>query len=318
MTNETWRPLGFKEADESLYDALHDDVPPWMEKSLDQWNQQVLESALDDEEDLAGSLRRFYKIERELRTTMREPKNSDAPALASAVRAHFRARNHELMLTDYLLSKADAETANSWDALRENTGDNALIRLEGILRSSGSRWTVGVRMAGRLGLIQRVPLGVQLAADQTMRSSGHAGQRLADAWGAAFGIEPDPTKAYGLAVKAVEDAALPKVRLKPGDHRTLGAVIRVLNSANYDAADWTLGFQREDKHYSNGQTLVAMLKTLWSGQTDRHGGDHELINGTVISQESAEAAVMLAVPLVRWFSSDFVVVAGGSTKIPTE
>ena len=61
-----------------------------------------------------------------------------------------------------------------------------------------------------------------------------------------------------------------------------------------------------------------MLKTLWSGQTDRHGGDHELVNETLISQESAEAAVMLAVPLVRWFSSDFVVASGEGIKLPPE
>lgn len=304
-----WRPLGFKDADESLYDALHDDVPPWMEKSLDAWNQEVLEIALDDDEGFSGSLRRFYKIEREIRISMREPTNSDVPALAAAVRAHFRTPNSELMLTDYLLSKADSETADKWQALTDKPDDTGLTvsRLEGILKSSGSKWTVGVRAAGKLGLIQRVPEGVQSAASETMRSAGHAGERLAEAWGAAFGMNPDPTKAYALAVKAVEDAALPNVSLKPTDHKTLGSVIRALNGTRHDAADWTLGFQRDDKHYSNGRTVVAMLKTLWSGQTDRHGGDHELVTGTVITLQAAEAAVMLAVPLVQWFSSGFVV-----------
>lgn len=321
MTSETWRPFAFNEADADLYDALHDDVPPWMEKSLDGWIQEVLAIALDDPEGEVGRLRRFYKIERELRMSMREPKNSSVPALIAGIRAHFRSRNSELVLTDYLLSKGDSQTIAEWHHVKENPedmGHTFVGRLEILLKSSGSKWTVGLRTAGKLGLVQRVPEGVQLAADETMRNAGHAGERLAEAWGAAFGMNPDPAKAYALAVKAVEDAALPKVSLKPGDHKTLGSVIRVLNGTKYEAEGWTLGFQRDDKHYSNGKTLVAMLKTLWSGQTDRHGGDHELVTGTVITQQAAEAAVMLAVPLVQWFSSDFVVRSGTMPKLSPE
>jgi hypothetical protein len=317
MTVDSWLPFGMHEDPQKLYSALHDGVPKWMSQSLRAWQHEFLAVLFSDSK---TAISRFHKLEHHLRTAIELPPNATSYGLAHAVISDFHWNDNELVLTDYLLSLANVETLGGWEAIqKEIHGDNNLFeRLESTLKDAGSKWTIGIRTAGKLGLVQRVPEGVQLAADMTMRSSGHAGKRLAEAWGAAFGLEPDPTKAYGLAVKAVEDAALPKVRLKPNDHRTLGSVIRVLNSAKFDAADWTLKFQRDDKHYSNGQTLVAMLKTLWSGQTDRHGGDHEFVTGAVISQEAAEAAVMLAVPLVQWFSSGFVVKSGTSAKLIPE
>ena len=317
MTVDSWLPFGMDEDPQMLYSALHDGVPEWMSQSLRASQHEFLAVLFDDPK---TAVSRFHKLEQHLRTAIELPHNATSYGLARAVVSDFQWNDNELVLTDYLLSLVNVETLGGWEAVQKQIhGDNNVFeRLESTLKDAGSKWTIGVRAAGRLGLVQRVPEGVQLAADETMRSSGHAGRRLAEAWGAAFGLEPDATKAYGLAVKAVEDAALPKVPLKVNDHRTLGAVIRVLNSANHDAADWTLNFRREDKHYSNGQTLVAMLKTLWSGQTDRHGGDHELVSGTAVTQEAAEAAVMLAVPLVQWFSSDFVVASGASTKLSPE
>lgn len=317
MTVDSWLPFGMHEDPEKLYSALHDGVPAWMAQSLSAWQHEFLAVLFNDPK---TAVIRFHKLEHHLRTAIELPPSAASYALAHSVVSHFHWNDNELVLTDYLLSLANVETLGGWEAIqKEMQKDNNLLgKLESTLKDSGSKWTIGIRTAGKIGLVQRVPEGVQFAADETMRSSGHAGRRLAEAWGAAFGMEPDPAKAYGLAVKAVEDASLPKVPLKPNDHRTLGSVIRVLNSAKYDAADWTLIFQREDKHYSNGKTLVAMLKTLWSGQTDRHGGDHEFVSEAVISQEAAEAAVMLAVPLVQWFSSDFVVASGPGTKLPPE
>lgn len=302
---------------QNLYEGLHDGVPEWMRKALRAWQVEILGLVFKDDD---TAFKRFHKLEQHLRTSIELPTNATKYGLAAAVIAHFQAQGKQLLLTDYLLSLADLDKVGGWETLQEEMKDedHLFAKLESTLHSSGSKWTIGVRAADRLGLVQRVPKGVQKAADATMRSSGHAGRRLAEAWGEAFGIEPNPSNAYSLSVKAVEDAALPKVPLKPKDQRTLGSVIRALNSPNNEAGDWTLGFQREDKHYTNGQTLVAMLKTLWSGQTDRHGGDHELVNSTVVSQQAAEAAAMLAVPLVHWFSSDFVVVSRSSTKLPPE
>jgi hypothetical protein len=301
VTDEIWRPLGTNPDDEHLYDALHDGVPVWMESSLNAWQQEVLEIALEDDDDASGSLRRFHRIERELRTSLRQPNRSDPSSLATAVRAHFRMKDSELKLTDYLLSRADLDVVGGWSEIEERLDDPEHIvgRLEILLKSSGSKWTVGIRAAGRLGLVQRVPEGVQNAVDGTIRSSGHAGIRLAEAWAAAFGITPDPSRAYSLAVKAVEDAAIPV--LSPNDTTaTLGKI----NSQMRHTGNWGLPLAREDEYATTSATLLSMMKMLWAGQADRHGGHHD--PSLDITQEAAEVAVMTAATVVQLFTSGAV------------
>jgi hypothetical protein len=201
-----------------------------------------------------------------------------------AVRTDAESQNAELVIADYLLStQTKEEPAND---------------LNTILEESGSSWKVGTR-AGVSGLIRRVPEGVQFAIDETISSGGHAGQRLAEAWGAAFGIDPDPSRAYSLAVKAVEDAAVPVVSPKDTS-ATLGKI----NSQIRNTGDWSLPLQREDEYAPTSSTLLSMMKMLWAGQADRHGGHHD--PDLVITQEAAEVAVMTAATLVQWFTSGAV------------
>jgi hypothetical protein len=200
----------------------------------------------------------------------------------------IRTRTHqtkaELVVADYLLSAhAKEQSVKAFDL---------------ILHESGSKWRVGERH-GRPGLVQRVPEGVQGAIDGTIKSSGHAGRRLAEAWGAAFGVSPNPSHAYALAVKAVEDAAVPVVC--PNDsNATLGKI----NAQLRNTGDWSLPLPREDVHATTSATLLSMMKMLWAGQADRHGGHHD--PDLVITQEAAEIAVMTAATLVQWFSSGAV------------
>ncbi|MBX9151808.1 hypothetical protein HCG77_28960 [Rhodococcus qingshengii] len=162
-----------------------------------------------------------------------------------------------------------------------------------MLVEAGSAWKVGVR-AGRLGLEKRVPEGVQVAAESTFAITGNAGRQLAEAWAAAFGVDPDPSKAYSRAVKAVEDAAIPVVSPLNGN-ATLGTVIRDIENQG----DHKLPMTREHPNAIQGDVLVGMLRVLWVGQHDRHG------NSALppVSQEEAEAAVVLAVTLVDWFAT---------------
>jgi len=129
-----------------------------------------------------------------------------------------------------------------------------------------------------------------------MIRSGHAGVRLAQAWAAAFGVDPDPSKAYSLAIKAVEDAAASLVT--PTDRlATLGKISGVVR----DQGEWSLPTTREDADFPSGQLLHAMMRALWTGQSDRHGGDPD--GHIPMTQDAAEVAVLMAVPLVQWFSS---------------
>jgi hypothetical protein len=184
----------------------------------------------------------------------------------------------DLRIADYFLSEG-APTAD----------------LETMLSEAGSLWTVGERL-GKPGLVQRLPEGVRVAGESVMASSGHAGERLAKAWTAAFGIEPDPSKAYSLAIKAIEDAMKPQI--SPNDaSATLGKMIGKIRADG----DWSLPFAREDDRATSASVLLGQLQMLWSGQADRHGGDPD--PDLAITQAAAEAAVVFAVPVVQAFSS---------------
>ena len=73
--------------------------------------------------------------------------------------------------------------------------------LERALVEGGSAWKIGGR-DGLPGLERRVSEGVQSAAEQAMITPGHAGVRLSEAWHAVYGVNPNPTHAYAMAVKA--------------------------------------------------------------------------------------------------------------------
>lgn len=299
MTSGEWRPFGQDDA-VPLYDALHDGVPPWMHKAHFTWQKEILTDVLFYGDAHTG----LHRIEQDLRCEIPIPSGATPLGIVLAVISHFQNLKAELTLTDYLLSLPSVEDAEALDELM--APGSPFEKLDKLLARSGSMWTVGIRRAGRTGLVHRVPEGVHITTDAVIRSSGQAGTTLALAWGAAFGLEPSPREAYRFAVEAVEDAAIPLMGFAAAEKPTLGHVIRKMNGRTFDAVGWTLPFQREDDHYSNGKTVVAMLKTLWAGQADRHGGDHEHATKVSISQEAAESAVLLAVPLVHWFTSGSV------------
>lgn len=296
MTSVDWRPFGHDDESETLYDALHDGVPPWMRQAHSAWQKEIL-NVLFSEENHRSQL---HRIEQDLRCEISVPSPAGVHGVILYVMQYFRDLNAELKLTDYVLSRASVGDDGSLDELMVAGG--LFDQLDKLLARSGSKWTIGLRRANRPGLVHRVSEGVQITADDVMRSAGGAGRTLSLAWGAAFGIDPNPREAYRLAVEAVEDAAIPTMAFSAREKPTLGHVIRKVNGPSFDATGWTLPFQREDEHYSNGQAVVAMLKTLWAGQADRHGG-HGHATKVMISQEAAEAAVLLAVPLVHWFTS---------------
>ncbi|MCR6494059.1 hypothetical protein [Cellulomonas sp. P24] len=286
--SEAWRPLGFQGDAAAGYDALHDGVPIWMAASLWDWIQTQFTSTGISRASFGGNDRYTYfnvKLLRDAERMCRFSAPYEETLLSvgmRTLRSAVEAAHIEIRLVDYLLS-------------RNNRPDASLDRL---LLESGSAWRLGTR-AGKVALVRRIPEGVQDAAEMVMDRAGHAGERLAQAWEATFGVSPDPSKAYGLAVKSVEDAAAPVVT--PADvNATLGKIISTVR----DQGSWSLPMTREQSSFPSGSTLVAMMQTLWTGQSDRHGGEQDRI--VPITQEAAESAVLLAVPLVQWFGSGLV------------
>ena len=282
-----WRPLGADDAAESL-DGPHEGVPSWLEQSLWDWIDSFFTvtewTGTYRFENFNDELAR--RVERMCRVPITYSGRERAYGLPAVHRA-FKDEPLRLRLVDYLLA---------FEAAPDEQEELTLI-----LHEAGSVWTPGKR-ADSKGLLRRVDESLADAVAEVSRH-GHAGQRLAKAWNSAFGLQPNPSTAYSLAIKAIEDAAKPVVT--PND---AGATLGRINGQISADPRWTLPFQRADSKYTGNDALAAILRTIWAGQVDRHGGDVEA-GGEVpvaVTPEAAEATVVLAVAIVHLFTTGAV------------
>lgn len=204
MSGETWRPLGVDTEDQiAAYDALHDGVPTWMEAAFWAWVHAGITVRLPYPDGSGAVPMLNTELAEQMCQTLRialpnlRPRRVDSSTgtgqLSNALRVlqqHWNA----LQIADYLLAHGRAKPEG----------------LEELLARNKSAWAVGTR-SGLPGLVRRVPLGVQVAADSVMARAGRAGVRLAMAWEELFGLVPNPSEAYRVAIQAVEDAAVPVV-----------------------------------------------------------------------------------------------------------
>jgi hypothetical protein len=290
VSDEMWRPLGVDTEEQvAAYDALHDDVPAWMWSAFWAWVKEGV-TVIGHYGDGSG---RFPMLDESLTEQMCQRLRINLPNLRTPSRdpgAGLRQLNgamqalgkhgHPLQIADYLLS---------------HEGHAAAAALNALLERSKSAWEVGIRH-GKPGLVRRVPLGVQVSADAVMERAGRAGVRLAQAWGELYGLDPNASEAYRLAILAVEDAAVPVVS-PTNTGASLGTVLKQIE----DQGNWKLPMDREHANAPTGEVLVGMMRMLWHGQHDRHGGQPSAPGN--VSLDEASVAVSLAVTLVNWFHS---------------
>lgn len=277
MATSRWHRRG---ADPAELQALHPGVPSWIRRRVLAWAEVVSSQPRN------SSMNSFVpdaQILEDYETAVRRP-----TTLVPLFRQRGVAELFEVMEEDEFLDFLDFLVFRTAEG---GVYDNANDLLEAVLSEGGSEWRVGTR-DGFAALEKRVPEGVALAAEQTIASAGVAGDLLAEAWHAAFGRSPDPEEAYEKAIKAVEEAGHDKVSPKNG-RTSLGTMVRDMKAQG----DWRLDLPATD-----ADVPVKMAEALWVGQESRHGG-----NGyRKPTQAEAEAAVLLAVPLVQWFSSGAV------------
>lgn len=276
----TWTPMG---SDPRNPPALVDGVPAWMQRALKDWLRTQLfiyQMGMHPRSNV-HRVRKFDQMSQQDQPLANVFEDLGFDALERELAYDEERYIHFLDYLVYVLSN-------------DANGEIQIAILESILISSGSKWTVGTRN-GLAGLEGRVPEGVQEAADAVMALPGNAGSLLTEAWHAAFGVNPDHEKAYAKSVKAVEAAAIPVVS---PNHTgaTLGTVIGQMRADG----NWKLAMAREHATHTTAQVLIGNMQALWTGQNDRHAGQPGYAPST---QAEAEAAVMLAVPLVQLFSS---------------
>lgn len=280
--DDDWLPFGVEDDEERMvkFLALRDDVPVWLADSLWSWigkcftGRTTTGSAV-----IRVSL--IQQAERVLQRAMPTVHEYESGAVDRIRSGYAGAPAREVFaLADFLLTTRQGATLSD--------------SLDKILEEARSAWRVGERR-GKPGLVRRLPKGVEEAIEHAT-TLPNGGKKLAEAWNAAFGLNPDPSRAYSLAIIAAEDAAIPAVCPNKAD-AVLGDAIGDL-AAN---EKWKLPFQREHNQAPPREVLVAMMRMLNRGQHDRHGGVPVPLPD--MSQEEAESAVMLAATLVGWFST---------------
>lgn len=269
-----------RELCEGVPDWLLIPLLDWLEKELGAWSARQL------------SIRLRISI-----------LDSDAPEHAVRVALEERARESErgrwdvLDAIDYLLqSDLDGELGipADWIGTRPISGSEPIAVLIRLLSTGGSAYRP------RKGRLERRVDPATVAAFEHVAATANdeASLHLRQAWQATYGRDPEPSRAYGEAVRAVEAASCPLVL--PKDPRpTLGKVIARLRDR---PDDWQLVLPGE--HEAEGiAALRVMLQLLWTAQRSRHAGGPDTREQLLTE---AEAAVPLAVTCVHWFASGFV------------
>jgi hypothetical protein len=176
-------------------------------------------------------------------------------------------------------------------------GESQANELDNILKRGGSAWEV-TRTESGFRLTRRDLAAAKDAIAEVREVADRPAEFLTDAWTKIATRDPDPSGAYDKAIKAVEAAAQPVVS-PANDKATLGTIIRDMKAK---PQKWTFAL-------GNMQTIIDMAETLWTNHF-RHGtqarSDHTL--------EEADAAVHMAIPLVRYFVGGLITRADVSAQ----
>ena len=241
-TEDHWTNWGLDPDEITEYTALREDIPGHLETSLWSWLRNAVTVPETPYESAYADSELVRQFERVLHVPINWPFNRTDVVWAIQQAYLDRPVRDTWRLVNWLLGYGHAHGGT----------------LKTYLLQSGSAWTVEAADKGRCYLVKRVPEGVQVAATAAFQQP-NGGKRLATAWEEAFGVNPDPTKAYSEAVKAVEDSAIRVVC--PNDRSaTLGKVI-----GQVKAGTWKLPNLREDPASPTHDVLVGMMQTLWTG-----------------------------------------------------
>jgi hypothetical protein len=287
--HDPWRPLFVRENEAAIekYDALHDGVPEWLYPSLWEW---IVYEVTVPRKSVGGrtlDASRLRAIERSLRFSIGWDGGHGSEGL-DALQWNFKHEGPDLMLkvVDYLLSQKNPSLESS-----------RIKGLDNLLTEAGSAFRVAEGTPPML--VRRVDKTVEEASRLVTGKDDTSGTLLALAWRKAYGLSPNPSEAYRLAVRAVEAAATPVVLPKDAN-ATLGKVIASLREGG---SKWQVSLTHRTDPQRPVDALVSMMALLWEGQYDRHVNDDMPLQ---VTQAEAETALHLAVTLVQWFSADRV------------
>jgi hypothetical protein len=264
-----WRPLSARGQADSRFDTLHEGLPTWIHASAVGWIQPTFQGEFGD---------RLATLQNVLRLELQLNWQSQHHAYTDLLNRIQQDGELALDVLDYLVYLVDESHAKE---------------LGGILTLGGSAWEVTPDGSGRHQLTRRA-VGPVVESIEAMRTpSQRAHQHLVAAWSALMGRNPNPSTAYGEAIRAVEAAAKPVVT-RDDPSATLGKIIAAIRDK---PSKWTVVLAK-----SSPEQVADMADLIWQGQLDRHGSDDPDAPLSV-SQEEADAAFHIALALVRLFVS---------------
>lgn len=278
-----WRPLFKQLQQEHADEVLHEGVPGGLKPSLIGWIHERLSMGTPG----GPSTTTVQFIQRKCRIESLDWRYGVEGATTSLL--EHAAADDELAL----------EVANLLLYYVGGThGGRKAIELNFMLHSAGSAWTVARREGEPPRLERRVP---QEAAQRfsEVSANGRAGEHLRLSWSEAYGRDPDASKAYREAVRAVEAAGAPI--LSPKNVRTtLGTMIAEFR---VKPEKWKVPLGRTPAE--GREVFLKLMEGIWHGQVDRHGTPDEDAPLSVTPQE-AEAALHMALTVVHLFTSGLV------------
>ena len=250
-------------------EAPHEGVPPHLTQPLWNWVESGFRNDI-----YGGNTERLEEIAVDLRMPL------PAGSASQQISVYIARCNAE---DDFILDLIEAMLARyGWDSRRA-------MELQNLLDNGNSAYAVKDSWDG---LEERVAPGVKDAVAAAIDSAGgSAGDHLRNAWNEAYGRSQDPPKAYSEAIKAVEAALAPHVSPQ-NSKQTLGTMIR---DVSLKPSKWQ--FVVADAAGGGVETVLQMMRTLWDGQTSRHGGAGPT---RVEKKDEARAAVHLAATLVQF------------------
>lgn len=258
-------------------DGPYEGVPAHLVRPLRDWVRHQLDGDRRRMDESVASL-----ICVRLRYT-REPRTTAVAQLASAADLELLDVVDEVLALGAELGREGGSALEMW--LSEG-GSAYKVSDDG----SGLEWRVDPTVAAA------AKVAVEAASNEP--SAGSASEHLELAWRAAYGLHPDPIRAYGEAIKAVESAAHAVVQ--PNHKRaTLGTMLGEIGSARAKFSTAIVTAPAGDPV----AVVEAMMRALWDGQTSRHGKQTPTVPETL---EAARAGVHLAATLVQWFISGAV------------
>ncbi|HWK26355.1 MAG TPA: hypothetical protein VNS09_07335 [Solirubrobacter sp.] len=270
------------------FDRLHEGVPSWLVRPCIAWVRSFIVSYGPYGSGAYYDSRVMDEMEMAIRFDPPLPRRHPSDTLRGIV-ARFEDNDPQAIdVLDFLLGRLPGRYA--W----QEWSDTA-IELRTMLDSGGSVWDVTSsddrESAAGYQLTRRVAGPAEEVIAEVGSVSERAGQHLNEAWTQLLGRDPDPSAAYQAAVSAVEVAARPVI--SPNNTTaTLGTMRGQLRADVRDQPGmWTFAL-------GDAQVVVDMISALWETQL-RHGDEAAPYSET---QEEADAAVALALTLVRWFT----------------